>query len=101
MDINQDIVNSTITIIDALKKNWKHKKGWRSNQIGIKKGSENYDLSLDNDYSQMRAAIDLRGETAKFLKDTGVSFVKHTEKQGGGYGNHNQKIHLNSTTIIS
>ena len=60
MDINQDIVNSTITIIDALKKNWKHKKGWRSNQIGINKGSDNYDLFIDNDYSQVLAAIGLR-----------------------------------------
>ena len=49
---NQYTVDSTTPIIVALKKNRKQKKGWRLNQLGVKKGSENYDLYLANDYSQ-------------------------------------------------
>ena len=57
VDCNQDTVNSTMPIINSLKKNWKQKKGWRQNNIGIKKVSGNYDLYLAYDYSQMRAVI--------------------------------------------
>ena len=49
------------------------------NDLGVKKGSENYDLSLANYYSQMRAAIVLRGETAKLLKETGVTMARLAE----------------------
>ena len=84
VDSNQDTVNSTIPIINALKKNRKQKKRWRPKQVGVKKGSENYHLSLDNFYSQMCAAIGLRGETEIFLKDTGVMMARIAEAWGIG-----------------
>ena len=67
MDVesNQDTFNSKIPIIDALKTKRKQKKGWRPKKLGVKKGSDNYDLSLANYYSQMHAAIGLRGENEK------------------------------------
>ena len=81
---NQDTVNYTIPIIDALKSDRKQKKRWRPDQLGVKKGSENYYLSLDNDYSPIRSATGLRDETENFLKDTGVNMVRLVEALGVG-----------------
>ena len=82
VESNQYTVNSKIPVIHDLKKKWKQKKRWRSNQISVKKGSENYDLSLYNYYSQMRAAIGPRGDTEKFLKGTCITMDKLAEAWG-------------------
>ena len=79
VESNQYTVNSTIPIIDDLQTNRNQKKGWRPKHLGIKKGPENYYSSLAKDYSQMRAAISLRGDTAKILKDTGVTMARLAE----------------------
>ena len=82
MEINQDTVNSTIQIINTLKTNRKQKKGWRPNQLGVKTGYGNYDLSLANDYSQIHAAIGLRVQTANFLKNAGVTMARLADAWG-------------------
>ena len=85
MDVesNQDTTNSTMPIIDDLKMNCKHKKGGRPNKIGVKKVYNNYDLSLDNDYSQMRAAIILIEETAKISRRHRHQFCEAYRKSRG------------------
>ena len=79
MESNQDTVDSKTPIIYTLKTNHKQKKVWGPNQLGVKKVSENYDLCLAKDYSQICAAIGIGGDTANFLKDTGVNIDKIAE----------------------